>query len=319
MTIQGGGFTKNTRVTLNNGVPCEEVIVNSYDEIVCVTSSSSSEMVVEVDVTVDSIPAACELTNCTFEYISSLTPEVTDVSPNTVEAIKTVFNVSGTGFGANSSLLSVEIGGEECAIDDTTFSDVQFKCTLSVGLPFGDYKMVVHKDDDGWAKYEPITLCDITSSAVLASVTPSSGSTEGGTIITLSGNGFTTNLTSILLDGATCGIEILTPSEVKCKTRQHDVQDNVDVTASIESGGVTITFTGSVIFNYTSVATPTLTAISPVSGTGGDSVTISGSRFSTTPTENIVIIGGMFHVFTATYAYELFLEIVFYVKYYSEK
>ena len=306
MTIQGGGFTNDTRVMLYNGVPCEEVIVNSYDEIVCVTTSSSSEMMVEVEVTVNSVPATCELTNCVFEYISSLTPEVTGVSPNTVEAVNTVFNVSGTKFGANFSLLSIKIGGEVCAIDDTTFSDLQFECTLSVGLPFGDHKIVVHKENDGWPTYEPITLSDITSSAVLASVAPSSGSTEGGTIITLSGNGFTTNLTSILLDGTTCDIETLTPSEVKCKTRQHDAQDNVAITVSIQSGGATITFTGSVTFNYTSSVTPTVTAVSPVNGTGGDSVTISGSRFSTTSTENIVTIGGMFHMFLPKFYLRMF-------------
>ena len=297
MTIQGGGFTNDTRVTLYNGAPCKEVIVNSYDEIVCVTTSSSSEMVVEVDVTVGGVPAMCELTDCVFEYTLSLTPEVTHVSPNTVEAANTVFNVTGTGFGTNYSLLSVEVGGEVCEINNTTFSNLQFECTLSVGLPHGDHKIVVHKADDGWSKYEPASLCDITSNAVITSVTQSSGSTEGGTIITLSGNGFTTNATSILLGGATCDIKTITPSQVTCKTRQHNAQDDVAVTASVESGGgSTITFTGNVTFNYTSAATPTVTAINPVNGTSGDSVTISGSRFSTTLKENIVTIGGMFHI-----------------------
>ena len=166
MTIQGGGFTNDTKVTLYNGAPCEKVIVNSYAEIVCVTTSSSSEMVVEVDVTVGSVPAMCELTDCVFEYTSSLTPNVTHVSPNTVEAANTVFNVTGTGFGANYSLLSVEVGGKVCEINNTTFSNLQFECTLSVGLPYGDHKIVVYKADYGWSKYEPTTLCDITSNAV---------------------------------------------------------------------------------------------------------------------------------------------------------
>ncbi|XP_052804443.1 fibrocystin-L-like isoform X2 [Mya arenaria] len=46
-------------------------------------------------------------------------------------------------------------------------------------------------------------------------------------------------------------------------------------------------------FAYTSDKTPTVTAITPTSGNEGDSLTITGTKFSTTNSENTVTIGGV--------------------------
>ena len=292
VTVQGGGFTPETEVTLFNGAPCEEVIFNSYEEIVCVTTSHSSEMVVELNVNVGQIPATCELTNCVFEYLESLTPEVTGVSPSNIQSTGTVITVSGTGFGTNHALLSVEIGGEPCAVDAAGFTDSQFECTLSVGLPYGEHKVVVHKAQEGWAACNPSMACDLNSEAVLASISPSAGSTEGGTTVTLSGNGFTdADGTTVLVDGATCAIDSITASQVTCTTPAH-AAGVVSVTVTVEGGNGTVTFDGSVTFDYTSAATPTVTAVVPTSGTGGTTVTISGTLFSSVDAENTVDVGG---------------------------
>ena len=297
VTIQGGGFMPDTDVTLYSGAPCEEVIFNTYYEIICVIRPHPNEMVVDIEVSVDSVPTTCEALTCTFEYLRSLTPEITSVSPVSVEGTNTMFSLTGSGFGTDVSLVTVTIGHNPCTVSTSGFLDTSLNCTLSTGLPYGNHKLAVHKSPDGWSQFNPASLCNIFSNPVLASVSPTSGSTEGGTTVTMEGNGFTNpEEITVLIGGSECYIEELTPSQVICTTSEHVAQSDVSVTASLaveENGTASTTdFAGNVTYSYDTMATPSVTIVNPYSGSGGDTVTITGHLFSTTPEENTVTIGG---------------------------
>ncbi|WP_421405413.1 putative Ig domain-containing protein [Agrobacterium fabrum] len=115
--------------------------------------------------------------------------------------------------------------------------------------------------------------------AALTSVSPASGTTDGGETVTLTGSGFT-GATSVTIGGRSATsftvvsdttIEMVTPATV---AGSHTVTVSTPVGQASQSGG----FTSS---SWSSA--PIVTGISPDSGTasGGTSVTISGMGFST--------------------------------------
>ena len=115
--------------------------------------------------------------------------------------------------------------------------------------------------------------------------------------MTVTGNGFTNvDEVTVLIGGSVCSIEELSSSEVVCVTSQHAEEADVDVTATLtteEDGAIQTTeFITSVTYSYDAATTPEVTAVSPVSGTGGDTLTVTGDLFSTTADENIVTVGG---------------------------
>ena len=67
----------------------------------------------------------------------------------------------------------------------------------------------------------------VTGMPNLKSISPSSGSIYGGTVLTLTGNGFTTG-TSVLLDSSVCTVISATLDTLTCLTSNH-----ADGTASL--------------------------------------------------------------------------------------
>lgn len=112
----------------------------------------------------------------------------------------------------------------------------------------------------------------------ISSVSPSAGTTLGGTLVTLTGTNFQ-NSATILIGGLTCsGLSVLTSTQATCTTQAHGA-GLVDITwTNPDSGTVTLTQG----FEFTSRAAPTIASITPAMGpaVGGQSVTISGTGFA---------------------------------------
>jgi hypothetical protein len=106
----------------------------------------------------------------------------------------------------------------------------------------------------------------------ISAISPSSGSVHGETIITVKGNGFVENDTTITLDGSSCDVILTTLAEVKCKTPSHAAGS---VNVAVTSNGVSYTSSS---YSYSAGSTPTVTSISPSSGLPGQTLTISGSN-----------------------------------------
>ena len=127
----------------------------------------------------------------------------------------------------------------------------------------------------------------------VSSVSPTSGTTTGGTSITITGTNLT-GATGITVGGAACtGVTITSATSATCSTPAGSAG-----TASIlvTTGGGTNA--ANTLFTY--VATPTVTAVSPTSGstTGGTSITITGTNL--TGATGITVGGSACSAFSVT-------------------
>ena len=118
-----------------------------------------------------------------------------------------------------------------------------------------------------------------TPAPTVTSISPNSGTTNGGTAVTITGTGFLAGATVSLGGTAATGVTVVSSTSITATTAAHAAGAvNVIVTNSdTQSGTLTQGFT----YTTASNPPPTLTWISPASGTatGGTAVTITGTGF----------------------------------------
>ncbi|KAI5091821.1 fibrocystin-L precursor, partial [Silurus meridionalis] len=260
LLLTGSGLTAG-KVTVA-GYPCITVSSN-YTNIICDTSPSSAQTG-NVAVQVGAVSSSCSA-DCSFQYSSSLAPTVSSISPNSITGNQTTVVVSGSGFGSYIEDLRVYAGNIKLEVKAVTDSIL----TLQVGpLPAGTHALKLIVMSKGLA----LGNATITSQAQ-ASLQPSSGSLAGGTLLTITGNGFAAGNTSVMLGSYPCTIMTLTPSMVTCLTRSFT---EAQVQVNIKVFGVNYP---PLSFNYTRNQTPNITRVSPTTGPSGTEITVSGSGF----------------------------------------
>jgi hypothetical protein len=118
----------------------------------------------------------------------------------------------------------------------------------------------------------------VSTLATLVSLTPDSGTETGGTTVTITGTHFT-NTSAVTFGGvAGTSVTVVNDTTLTVVTPAHAV-GAVDVVVTTPQGS------GTLADGYTYIAaTPTVTSISPNSGStaGGGSVTITGTNFTST-------------------------------------
>ncbi len=117
----------------------------------------------------------------------------------------------------------------------------------------------------------------------IASISPISGPI--GTTVTLSGANFSTTASSdiVKFDGTAASITAVSSTSI-----------TTTVPTGASTGPVTLTTNGGTTSGpvFTIISAPTVTSIFPTSGPAGTSVTITGTNFSTTASDNLVSFGG---------------------------
>lgn len=182
-------------------------------------------------------------------------------------------------------------------VSNTNF-DFQFLLLLNTSLfistdygPGGSHVVEVLVKGKGLA--DNAQQLNFTYVISATSVSPASGSTAGGQVITISGSGFGNKKenATVSLDGSPCEILTINMSQITCRTSVHSV-GRVSVDISIDDSSDTVTDA----FEYDSSLTIQVTSVSPLQGrvSGGELITVSGSGFMNTTTvqvgnENCVI------------------------------
>jgi IPT/TIG domain len=134
---------------------------------------------------------------------------------------------------------------------------------------------------------------------VVGSVSPATGSTVGGTQVTISGSGFTGATSVTFGSQVITAFQINSDGSISLDTPANTAGPvNVSVTVTVPGSGTTLTGTGTNLFTYTQPA-PIVTSIAPSTGStaGGTAVTIIGQYFTNgtstpTPAVSAVTIGG---------------------------
>ncbi len=184
-----------------------------------------------------------------------------------------------------------------CLIQYSPASDCTTAPTSSIALTAGQtLRLLV--DNYFLGDFGPVTLT-VTQASVfspsVASISPSSGSTVGGTPITVAGSGFVSGMSLRLGSTATTAVNVITPNLLTATTPAHPA-GVVDVSA--QNGGTTATLASA--YTFVAAAAPTVTSIVPASGStgGGTAVVITGTGFaagatvtlSVTAATNVVVV-----------------------------
>jgi hypothetical protein len=140
--------------------------------------------------------------------------------------------------------------------------------------------IVTNSDTQSGTLTQGFTYTTVSNPApTLTGISPASGAAAGGTAVTITGSGFLAGATVSLGGTQATGVTVMSSTSITAITPAHAAGTvNVIVTNSdTQSGTLTQGFT------YTAVSNPapTLTGISPASGTaaGGTAVTITGTGF----------------------------------------
>jgi Domain of unknown function (DUF1929)/IPT/TIG domain/Glyoxal oxidase N-terminus len=128
------------------------------------------------------------------------------------------------------------------------------------------------------AKFTKLSSAGGNPAPTVSAISPVSGTTSGGTAVTITGTGFLSGATVSLGGTAATGISVVNSTTITATTPAHAagavnvVVTNTDAQSGTKTNGYTYTTTN---------PAPTVTSISPVSGTtaGGASVTITGTGF----------------------------------------
>ncbi|MFF1571255.1 IPT/TIG domain-containing protein [Leifsonia sp. NPDC058292] len=261
VTITGTGFTGATGVTFGGTAGTAFTVVN--DTTITVDSPAHAPGLVDVVVQHPSGDAA------PGDFTFTALPTVTGLSPNHgPETGGTVVTITGSGLtGTTGVTFDGTPGTGVTVVDDSTIT-----VTTPAGGP-GAVSVVVQSpagDTDAG---------DFTFDAVpaIASLDPTSGPQTGGTVVTITGTGFTGS-TGVTFDGvAGTAVTVVDDTTITVTTPPH-LPGPVDVVVQNPNGA-----SAPADYTYVAVAgATTITGLTPDHGpvAGGTVVTITGTAFT---------------------------------------
>jgi hypothetical protein len=283
ITITGTGFTGATSVHFGAAAATSFAVASSTS----ITAVSPAEPGGTVDVTVTNA-GGTSATSSADRFTFVATPTVTGVSPNSGPlAGGNWVTVSGTHLAATSS---VSIG------DTKTGFNVINDESLTVYIPAGESSEAVDIRVSSIGGTSARTSADQyiylapPPPPTVTGVSPSSGTALGGTTVTITGSGFT-NAVYVSFGGyAAQSFTVNSDTSITAVAPATYYDGTVDVTVQGSSFAWSATVPADQ-FTYADAA-PTVTEVSPNTGTaaGGESVTISGSGFTSA---SAVYFGGV--------------------------
>jgi len=183
--------------------------------------------------------------------------------------------VTGTGFTGTTGIMF----GTTAATSFTVDSATRINATSPAGAA-GTVDVTVTTPDGTSATSSADQFTYVPSGApAISGISPASGPVAGGTIVIVTGTGFT-GATSLMF-GTTAATTFTVDSDTRINaTSPASVVGTVDVTVTTPQG--TSAASTADQFTYVPSDAPAITAISPASGpvAGGTIVTINGTRFT---------------------------------------
>lgn len=260
ITITGTGFDPSAFVYVD-GNPANDVVYVNSTTLTAVTPEGYTEGPVDVDIqTADDYFTQ----SAAFTYVS---PTITSISP-----------VQGTIAGGTAVTVNGSLFAPEAMLyfDGNPATDVVYidDSTLTAITPSGTSEGPVSVDLEIFSSYTSFNNGFTYREPVISSVTPASGTIDGGTSITIQGEYFTVD-TSVSIDGTPAvDVTIVDSQTITAITPGGSVPGLVPVEVVV--GGI-----GYATADYTYIE-PSIASITPQSGpeSGGTEVTINGALFS---------------------------------------
>ena len=211
----------------------------------------------------------------TFVLASAPTPTVTGIGPSTGPTSGgTAVTITGTSFAAGATVAF----GANAATNVTVLNSTTISATSPAGAVGTATVTVTNSTGRSGSLSNAFTYTGSNPAPTVTSITPNTGTANGGTALTITGTGFLAGATVSLGGTAATNVNVVGSTSITAITPAH------------AAGAVTITVTntdaqsGSLNNGYTYTASnpaPTVGSITPNSGpvAGGTSVTITGTGF----------------------------------------
>ncbi len=270
VTITGTNFATGATVKFGTTAATSVVVVDSGT----ITATTPTHAAGAVTVTVTVSGQSGSLTNG-FTYVAP--PTVSSVSQNTGPvAGGTAVTITGTNFATGATVTFGGTAATNVVVVNST--------TITATTPAGTAGAVTVTVTVGGLSGSRINGFTYVVPPTVSSVSPISGTTAGGTAVTITGMNFATGATVKFGTTAATSVVVVDSGTITATTPTH------------AAGAVTVTVTvsgqsGSLTNGFTYVVPPTVSSVSPNSGTtaGGTAVTITGTNFATGAT---VTFGG---------------------------
>ena len=266
-----------------------------YSMIECTTYSNHGEIVgmLKFYYNEEELDYICGNSDCAFSYSELSTPTVLQVFPTTINSSGNhIIRLIGQGFPSMYNQYAVTVGNTSCSI---TYANSTTIMCMVPSLPAGTYSLglrICNLTSNGSRCFGnglfESGAGSVTVNSRVIQVSPEEGSVQGGTQMNISGYGFSGEASSIsvTIDSTICDVRSAGREEIVCITSTH-APGNASV--AVTDGGVSIV--SEVMFEFSSTSTPTVTSITPSTGTSGDLVTISGTMFGSSDSSISVEIG----------------------------
>ncbi|MBI2550208.1 IPT/TIG domain-containing protein [Candidatus Woesearchaeota archaeon] len=261
VTITGSYFVSGAGVTFG-GAAAGSVTFVSSTQLTAVTPAHAAGL---VDVVVTNPDGQSGTLVNGFTYVAP--PSIASVTPNSGSTVGgTAVVISGSDFGATPS---VTFGGAAASVSSSTSDTINVvtpahaagAVNVVVTNPDGQFSTLVN----GFTYFPPS----------ITSVSPVSGPTAGGTVVTITGSYFVSGA-GVTFGGAAAGsVTFVSSTQLTAVTPAH-AAGLVDVVVTNPDGQ-----SGTLVNGFTYVAPPTVSSFNPRIGpyTGDTSVTVTGSNF----------------------------------------
>lgn len=274
ITLTGTGFLTGVTVTVGGVAPTNVTRV-SATSITLTTPPGAAGL---VDVVVTNTDTQSITSAGGFRYVAA--PVLTAITPvhGPVQG-GTRLTLTGSNFLPGAV---VQLGGVPAFAVDVSSSTTITAVSNAGAAGVVDAK-VINPDTQNSTLAAAFTY---DGAPTLASLTPVSGSTAGGTTVTLTGSGFLAGASVVFGTTAATGVTVTSPTELTAVTPARPVGVVSVTVANTDNQSAELQRA----FRF--VAPPTLTAAAPTTGdvTGGTQVRLTGGGFSASTT---VTFGGL--------------------------
>ena len=294
--ISGYGFPDDSELEITLGSSACPLASQSYSELVCVMEGGPpGPVLVQLGLsTGGQVPFLCEREGgCTVAYSTEHTPVVDIVTPSILIGPDPItLEIGGALFSDVSSDNQVEVGDVLCEVVSANASSIV--CSLPA-LPAGGYplSLTVCPLSPTPSSYCPgraaIMTTPLISPAELTSLTPRQGSVAGGTLLLISGLGFSSDSAevAVIIGGELCSLTSSSYTSIECITTAN-AEGTYDV--MVTSHGITYPVT--LNYTYSMDTTPMVMSVTPGNGQQGTNVTIEGVNLEGGGGSTLVDIGG---------------------------
>ncbi|WP_182449822.1 IPT/TIG domain-containing protein [Streptacidiphilus sp. P02-A3a] len=267
VTITGTGLAGATAVTFGAGNPATAVTCTATT---C-TATAPAESAGTVDVQVTT-PGGTSATSSADQYTYTAAPTVTAVSPSSGPAGGgTTVTVTGTNL-AGVTAINFGTGNPATAVSCTATT-----CTATTPAGSAGTVDVQVTAPGGTSATSSADQYTYVAAPVVIAVSPGAGPLAGGTTVTITGTGLA-GATAVTFGAGHPATAVSCTATTCTATTPAESAGTVDVRVTTV-GGTSATSSAD---RYTYVAAPTVTSVSPATGTtaGGTTVTITGTNLT---------------------------------------